>query len=92
MTLPSLQGFTHFIEIAEAIVDTGDTRECTGCVVENALDNMRRDLNLCHAGRNGAANVMRRPIGYAAYIIKPPLSFAVPRHWGFGLETTGGKN
>jgi hypothetical protein len=92
MMLPSVQGFAHFLEIAEAIVDTGDTSECARRVVENALDNMRRDLNLCHAGRNGAADVMQRPTGYATYIIKPPLGFAVPRHWGIGLETVGGKN
>ena len=58
---PALQCRTCLILILGAVIDSSDSIFMAGDVVNDGLDDVRRDTNLGHVGYDRAPDIMDRP-------------------------------
>ena len=68
---PERDGHTHFIHVAESVVDRGDAGDRAGAVVKHSLNDVRRDAERRKIGGKRSAEVVQRPWCYRSR--QPPI-------------------
>src|SRR5262245_35063110 len=63
---PAHERCLHFVPVRAAVVNAGDAGAIAAVVVERRLDHVRVDLDVAHAGGDGAPNVAQLPRLHAA--------------------------
>jgi len=62
MRRPLRQPLSHLIEVASLVVYPGHTGFVSRNVIENGLDDMRQDAQLCHSRCCGSTEVMETEV------------------------------
>ena len=80
MVFPLFNRLAHFRHVRKAVVGRRDAGNDAGRVVDEPLDDVRRDAEGGEAGRERPAQIVKRPAGHATCLVEIAFSFAVPGH------------
>ena len=79
MTPPRLERCLALLQIGVTVVDGGNTPDRTGNMVEDAVDDMRWDIQLRHPCCSRPAEVVKRPSRNApCYLVTTGSAFGYP--------------
>ena len=70
MLRPKFQGSSHLGQVTEATINAGHAAKGAGCVIENTLDNVRRDPEAGYAACNRPPQIVNAPVAGLTYSVQ----------------------